>query len=76
MMEEATAELLSTGEISRHLKKLHRVYQGRLENICRLLSEQLGEYLTFDRPNSGLAIWATYRNISARAVALNAGKPV
>ena len=75
LLEEATAELLSTGEISRHIKKSHKVYQGRLENTCRLLREQLGEYLTFERPNGGLAIWATYRkNISARAVALNAGK--
>ena len=75
LLEEATAELLSTGEISRHMKKSHKVYQGRLENTCRLLREQLGEYLTFDRPNGGLAIWASYRkNISARTVALNAGK--
>jgi GntR family transcriptional regulator/MocR family aminotransferase len=75
LLEEATAELLSTGEISRHIKKSHKVYQERLENTCRLLREQLGEYLTFERPNGGLAIWATYRkNISARAVSLNAGK--
>jgi GntR family transcriptional regulator/MocR family aminotransferase len=75
LLEEATAELLSTGEISRHIKKSHKVYQGRLENACRLLRDQLGEYLTFDRPNGGLAIWATYRkHINARAVALNAGK--
>lgn len=75
LLEEATAELLSTGEISRHIKKSHKVYQGRLENTCRLLREQIGEYLTFDRPNGGLAIWATYRkNISARAVAMNAAK--
>lgn len=75
LLEEATAELLSAGDISRHLKKSHKIYQERLENTCRLLRGQLGEYLTFDRPNGGLAIWATYRkNISAGAVALNAGK--
>jgi GntR family transcriptional regulator / MocR family aminotransferase len=75
LLEEATAELLSTGDISRHIKKSHKVYQERLENTCRLLREQLGEYLTFERPNGGLAIWASYRkNISASAVALNAGK--
>jgi GntR family transcriptional regulator/MocR family aminotransferase len=75
LLEEATTELLSAGDISRHLKKSHKVYQERLENTCRLLREQLGEYLTFERPNGGLAIWATYRkNISARGVALNAGK--
>jgi len=75
LLEEATAELLSNGDISRHLKKSHKVYQERLENTCQLLREHLGNYLTFERPNGGLAIWATYRkNISARAVALNAGK--
>lgn len=75
LLEEATAELLSAGEISRHIKKSHKVYQGRLENTCRLLREHLQDYLTFERPNGGLAIWATYsKNISASAVALNAEK--
>lgn len=75
LLEEATAELLSAGNISRHIKKSHKIYKGRLENTCRLLREQLGEYLTFEQPNGGLAIWATYRkDLSARSVALNAGK--
>jgi GntR family transcriptional regulator/MocR family aminotransferase len=40
-----------------------------------LLSEHLADYLTFDRPNVGSAIWATYRQgISASAVAKNAAK--
>lgn len=75
LLEEATAELLNAGEISRHIKKSHKIYQERLENTCRLLRKHLDEFLTFERPNGGLAIWATYRkNISARAVAVNAGK--
>jgi GntR family transcriptional regulator/MocR family aminotransferase len=75
LLEEATAELLSTGDISRHLKKSHKVYQERLVNTCQLLQGELEDYLTFDRPNGGLAIWATYRKgISASAVALNAAK--
>lgn len=75
LLEEATAELLSNGEISRHIKKSHKIYQGRLDNTCRLLSEQLGKYLTFERPDGGLAIWAKYRNnISANAVARKALK--
>ncbi|MBO9153510.1 PLP-dependent aminotransferase family protein [Chitinophaga sp. GCM10012297] len=75
LLEEATAELLSNGEIARHIKKSHKIYRERLENTSRLLREQLGEYLTFDRPNGGLAIWATYRKgISGRTVALNAEK--
>lgn len=75
LLEEAIAELLSTGEISRHIKKSHKVYQGRLENTCRLLKEQLSEYLSFDRPKGGLAIWATYKKgINGRAIALNAAE--
>ncbi|MBS1605519.1 MAG: hypothetical protein JST42_22840, partial [Bacteroidetes bacterium] len=66
---------LSAGDISRHLKKSHKIYRQRLDNTCRLLGEQLGEYLSFERPNGGLAIWAAYRKgIRADAVALNAGR--
>ncbi|MCL4639415.1 MAG: PLP-dependent aminotransferase family protein [Olivibacter sp.] len=75
LLEEATAELLSTGEIARHIKKSYKIYQGRLENTCQLLSEQLGKYLTFERPHGGLAIWAHYtEKICAGAVAHNARK--
>lgn len=73
LLEEATAELLSAGDISRHIKKSHKIYQERLDNTCRLLQQHLGAFLTFERPNGGLAIWATYRKgISAKKVAANA----
>ncbi|HEY1007050.1 MAG TPA: hypothetical protein VGD92_07710, partial [Sphingobacteriaceae bacterium] len=42
--------------------KSHLIYQGRLENTCRLLRKHMGDHLTFERPNGGLAIWAAYRN--------------
>lgn len=73
LLEEATAELFSAGDISRHIKKSYKIYQERLDNTCRLLEQHLGESLTFERPNGGLAIWATYRKgISAKKVAANA----
>lgn len=75
LLEEAIAELLNTGEISRHLKKSHKVYQERLENTCHLLTKQLNKYLMFDRPKGGLAVWAQYKkDISAVAVAQHAAK--
>jgi len=75
LLEEAIAELLNAGDISRHIKKSYKIYQERLNNICQLLSMHLGEYLTFDKPNGGLAIWITYNEgISASAVAKNAEK--
>lgn len=75
LLEEAMAELLHTGEISRHIKKSHKIYRERLENTCRLLGEQLGDDLAFEKPNGGLAIWASYRkHIRASAVSRNAAK--
>ena len=75
LLEEAIAELLYAGDISRHIKKSYKIYQERLENTCRLLSEHLGEYLTFDQPDGGLAIWTAYKpGISSVAVARNAEK--
>ena len=75
LLEEAIAELLHAGDISRHIKKSYKVYQERLDITCQLLSEHLGEYLTFDRPEGGLAIWTAYKpGISAVAVARSAEK--
>ena len=39
LLEEAIAELLRAGDISRHIKKSHKIYLQRLDNTCRLLRE-------------------------------------
>lgn len=75
LLEEAVAELFRSGDISRHLKKSYKVYETRLSHTCRLLREQLGDALTFEQPDGGLAIWAAYqKHISGAAVAVNAAK--
>jgi GntR family transcriptional regulator/MocR family aminotransferase len=75
LLEEAIAELLRNGEIYRHMKKSHKVYEERLKDTCQLLQEQLGAYLAFNQPDGGLAIWASYRkDISSLQVSRNAGK--
>lgn len=75
LLEEAIAELIIEGDISRHLKKSYKIYQARLENTCQLLADHLGDYLSFDRPSGGLAIWASYIDgISGVEVANNTKK--
>jgi len=60
LLEEAMASLLKNGDIGRHLKKANKLYHERRDFLCRLLQEQLGDYLSFKIPNGGFAIWIKY----------------
>jgi GntR family transcriptional regulator/MocR family aminotransferase len=62
LLEEAMANLLKNGDIGRHLKKANKLYQERRDVLCRLLQEKLGSYLSFQVPDGGFAVWATYHH--------------
>jgi GntR family transcriptional regulator/MocR family aminotransferase len=55
--ELAVAELLHTGEIKRHLLRMLKIYEERRSYLFNLLHKELGEYLSFDLAESGLAFW-------------------
>lgn len=57
VMEQALGELLSEGEIQRHLKKALRVYRARRDLFCSEIKENFGESLKFTAPPGGLAVW-------------------
>jgi GntR family transcriptional regulator/MocR family aminotransferase len=56
--EHALAELMEDGELQRHLRRTRRVYQARRDHVVALLREQLGEWLDFEVPAGGMALWA------------------
>jgi GntR family transcriptional regulator/MocR family aminotransferase len=56
VLESAVAELLDEGLIQRHVRKMRRVYQRRLEILGSAL-RQFGDFLTFRIPSGGTAIW-------------------
>jgi GntR family transcriptional regulator / MocR family aminotransferase len=62
LLEEAMANLLKNGDISRHLKKANKIYHERRDVLCRLLHEQLGDKISFKIPDGGFAIWMKYNN--------------
>jgi len=62
LLEEAMANLLKNGDISRHLKKANKIYHERRDVLCRLLQEQLGDKISFKIPDGGFAIWMKYNN--------------
>ena len=62
LLEEAMANLLKNGDISRHLKKANKIYHERRDLFCHLMQEQLGQHLHFKIPDGGFAIWGKYQN--------------
>jgi len=61
VLERAFAELLDDGAIHRHLNRMQRTYRTRRDVLCRALERSLGEYLTFQIPEGGLALWVNVK---------------
>lgn len=75
LLEEAIANLLKNGDISRHLKKANKIYHERRDLLCSLLKEKLGDKVSFNIPSGGFAIWMKYLNgVDARVVAEKAAE--
>lgn len=55
--ELAVAALMESGEIKRHIRRTLKVYNERRNVLIDLLRNELGEFVNFDSPNGGLAIW-------------------
>lgn len=60
VLETAIAELMEKGIIRRHKKKSWRVYKERRDYCCDLLEKELGDFIQFERPSGGMAIWAIF----------------
>jgi GntR family transcriptional regulator/MocR family aminotransferase len=59
VMEHAVAELMEEGAIKKHSRKAYAVYRERRENMAAKLNEYLGNKISFDKPEGGLAYWVT-----------------
>ncbi len=55
--ELAVATLLESGEIKRHIRRTLKIYNERRDILIDLLRNELNEFVNFDSPNGGLAIW-------------------
>lgn len=60
MLENAMAELLQNGVIQRHLRKSLRTYRNRRDYFCDLLKTELDDYIHFQKPDGGMAVWAEF----------------
>ncbi|MEM8899635.1 MAG: PLP-dependent aminotransferase family protein [Bacteroidota bacterium] len=56
-LERAVAYLIAEGFLQRHLKKALNIYRERRDLFCEELQKQLGDQVSFEKPEGGLAVW-------------------
>lgn len=55
--ELTLTELLLSGEVKKQLKRAQKIYQERRDYCCKLLQQELGDYVHVDKPSAGFSIW-------------------
>ena len=60
MLEFAVGQLFKTGDLKRHFRKALRTYHARRDHFCHLLTTELPDVVQFNKPDGGLAVWATF----------------
>jgi GntR family transcriptional regulator/MocR family aminotransferase len=58
--ELAVADLIESGEIKRHARKVLKIYKQRRDLFAELLKAKLGSAIDFDLPDGGLAFWVRF----------------
>jgi GntR family transcriptional regulator / MocR family aminotransferase len=66
VVERAVAELIESGELERHTRRMRRMYRARRDVLADALARFLPN-LQFTRPGGGMAIWARTPGIDADA---------
>ena len=57
VLEWAVADLFRDGDMARHVRKVHKLYEERRDHLVGCLRSELGSALDFDVPTGGLALW-------------------
>ncbi len=58
--ELAVSELMESGEIRRHIRRTLKTYNERRNILIELVRDELGEFVTFEPPVGGLALWLSF----------------
>jgi GntR family transcriptional regulator/MocR family aminotransferase len=58
--EAAAAELMTSGALKSHTRKVLRIYERRRECLAESLSRELGQKIEFSLPLGGLALWVNF----------------
>jgi GntR family transcriptional regulator/MocR family aminotransferase len=67
--EAAAAELMATGALKSHARKVLRIYAARREFLAAQLRAAFGDSVSFTLPQGGLALWALFAATDLTALA-------
>ena len=74
LTEDAAAELIDSGELRRHARKVRQVYARRRESFAAEVDRTLGDIVDYRKPDGGLAFWLRFNTdpdqMEARAAAM------
>ena len=59
ILELTFANFIKDGSLDRHINKVMKIYKDRRDFFCELLKKELHEFLSFEVPKGGMAIWVT-----------------
>lgn len=75
LFEYAVTELIASGEMQRHRRRLGREFAERRQLMQQILRDELGSHVDFDMPKGGLAYWLRFRQpVDMRALLEHAQK--
>lgn len=84
IMERALLELIESGDVRRHIRRVLKVYNERLDYISHSIQRELKGKVCYHRPVGGLAIWIEMlhdptpylrdRGIDATILSLSSGR--
>jgi len=60
--EGAVSELIDSGELHRHIRKVKKLYAERRECFAGLLTSLFADRIDFTQPDGGLAFWVRFRD--------------
>jgi len=64
LTENAAADLIESGELRRHARKVFQVYAARRKAFAKSLTDVLGDLVNFRMPDGGLAFWLTFKRVA------------
>jgi len=57
LLELTFADFIRSGDLDRHIRKVLKIYKQRRDLFCTLLKDELGNFLEFEVPKGGMAVW-------------------
>ena len=55
--ELAVADLMQSGDVKKHIRKVRKIYQARRDFAADALTRIFGDTVSFSLPGGGLALW-------------------